>query len=165
MKPLPVVICVFVVGILTISTCGCTSLTGSVAPPPDNLADAIDDFYKERNFSYAAFLVDKEGDTVTYTGTVTDPPDLAERYITEVRVILTTNDTSAKNAYDSEVKYIQAKQQNSSAYRSGIHRTPPKETSGLVLYGATTDHLDYLTKADMTEYTQVLSYFSRPFST
>jgi hypothetical protein len=176
MKQSTMVICVFVIGMVTIGTCGCTSFlnttsTGSASPspPPDNLAGAIDNFYKQKNYTVnMPFYITKKGDTVTYHGLITDPQTVSPRYVTNVTVVLTTNKTAANEAYDIAQANANAHLESHplSGYQIRTQQTPPNQMSSLALYGATTSGRDYLNKvADMTKYYQVLSALGIPTTT
>jgi hypothetical protein len=99
----------------------------------------------------------KKNDTVTYQVFVTEPLTVNPRYSTNVTVLLTTNRTAAREAYDIADANLEAYTKSHTSYHTQNKLTPPGEMSGLVLYGATSSGLDYLNAADMGEYYQVLS--------
>ena len=174
MKALTFVICVTIIAVLTVGTCGCTSLSNvtksgvapSVSPPPENLTTAIDNFYKQKNFTVnLPSYITKKGDTVTYHILVTDPQTVAPRYLTNVTVVLTSNSTAAGEAYNITNANFNAQTAIYKSYHLHIHVTSPGETSSLVLYSHTVDSLDYLNEADMSKYYQVTSSFGTPITT
>ena len=135
-----------------------TSGSASPSPPPDNLAGAIDDFYKQKNYTVnRPCYMTKKNDTVTYQALVTDPQTVNPRHLTNVTVLLTTNKTAANEAYDIADANYRAFQQSHTSYKTSLHLLSPQEMSSLRLYGATTTGYDYLNKADMSQYYQVLS--------
>ena len=181
MKPLTLVIYLSVLITLIIGTCGCTSFvkttnssaSPSVSPPPENLTTAIDNFYKQKNYTVnLPSYITKKGDTVTYHILVTDPQTVAPRYLTNVTVVLTTNRYSCRRT-----RHDIAQRQRRRAAPAIIHQavtdlqdfnvTPPGQHEQLSpLRRTLRAGNDYLNEvADMTKYYQVTSAFGTPATT
>jgi hypothetical protein len=121
------VIAVLLLVVASLSIAGCTvsntptatptepptaqGVQATVAATPDtsslgagNLAGAISDRYKSLNYAVnTPFKVTKSGDTITYTGVVTDGPKVLTPYKRDITIVLTPTRTSARSIYQTSV--------------------------------------------------------------
>jgi hypothetical protein len=79
-------------------------ITGSKTLAAENLAGAIDDLYKSKNYTVnTPFTMTKAGDTITYKGVVTDGPGVLVPFKRTVTVVLTPTRDNAKAVYQTAV--------------------------------------------------------------
>jgi hypothetical protein len=91
--------------------------TATVAATPDtrslaagNLAGAIDAQYKSKDYTVnTPFKVTKSGDTITYTGIITDGPKVLTPYKRDITIVLTPTRTSARTIYQTSIDAQKAK--------------------------------------------------------
>lgn len=168
MKPLTFVICVTIIAVITVGTCGCTSLSNvtksgvapSVSPPPDNLASAIDSVYKNASYTVITpFTMTKNGDIVTYHGVVSSPPAAGTPYKLDITIVLTANATAAHAAHDAGQVHVRTQKEYYPTYQSGNQLAPPGQSS-LLLSG--TDTGEHLNTTAVADYYQVVTFFATP---
>jgi hypothetical protein len=152
-----------------------TSGVGKLAA--DNLAGAINDLYKEKNYTVnTPFTMTKNGDVITYHGVVTDGPQKLTPYKRNVTVVLVPDRAAARTTYRSAVdaQTAQGFQEDLSSNSSVVFWTGylgtkypsnnsiPKVRvdlnqpfySGLILGG---EYQEILFSADVSNYYQVLT--------
>jgi hypothetical protein len=150
----------------------------------DNLAGAIDDLYKEKNYTVnTPFTMTKDGDKITYHGVVTDGPQKLTPYKRNVTVVLVPDRAAARAAYNSTVGTLKAQgfqeylSSNSSVvfWTGYLGRTTADPStplvrvdlnqpfySGLILGG---EYHEILFSADVGNYYQVLIDQQTPVAT
>jgi hypothetical protein len=150
----------------------------------DNLAGAINDLYREKNYTVnTPFMMTKSGDTITYHGVVTDGPQKLTPYKRNVTVVLVPDRAAARTTYRSAVDAQKAQgfQEEMSSNSSVVFWTgylgttsPNPSTprvrvdlnqpfySGLILGG---EYLEILFSADVNNYYQVLTDQQTPVAT
>jgi hypothetical protein len=110
MKPFTLAVCVTIIVAIIIGTCGCTSSPNEATPTPaaslapDNLARALNDMYRENGYTVnAPITMTKLGDTITYHGVVTDPPQKKYPTKQDFTIVLVPDRASALDTYRSSV--------------------------------------------------------------
>jgi len=163
------------------ATVGSTPSAGSLAA--DKLAGAIDEKYKSEGYTVnTPFKVTKSGDTITYTGVVTDGQKVLTPKKHNVTVVLTTSRDTAKTAYQASIDeqkangYVEYLTSNYSSYSywmgylgttSSSNPSTPSVTvtlnqpysSGLILPG---DSNLYLSSGYVKDYYQLNTNLETP---
>jgi hypothetical protein len=81
-----------------------TAQGAQATPGADNLANAMTTYYKEQNYTVNTPLkMTKSGDTMTYTGVVTDGPKVLTPYKRNITIVLTPTRTSAQTIYQTAI--------------------------------------------------------------
>jgi hypothetical protein len=150
----------------------------------DNLAGAIDDLYKEKNYTVnTPFTMTNNNGTISYHGVVTDGPQKLTPYKRNVTVVLVPDRAAARAVYKSTVDTQKAQgfQEEMSSNSSVVFWTgylgttsPDPSTprvrvdlnqpfySGLILGG---EYQEILFSADVNNYYQVLTDQQTPVAT
>src|SRR5665647_390643 len=118
-KTITVIIVLLLLVVASLSVAGCTTSNTSTATPPatataqgaqpipgaaDNLAGDITAYYKKNNYTVnTPFTMNKSGDTITYTGVVTDGGKPITPYKRNITIVLTPNRTSARTIYQTAI--------------------------------------------------------------
>jgi hypothetical protein len=117
LKPITAIIVLSLV-VASLLVSGCTTSNTSTATPTatptaqgaqatpgaDNLAGAMTAYYKEQNYTVnTPFKMTKSGDTLTYTGVVTDGSKVLTPYKRNITIVLTPTRTSAGTIYQTAI--------------------------------------------------------------
>ena len=83
---------------------GAQATASNTGAGADKLAGLINDKYKSNDYTVnTPFKMTKSGDTITYTGVITDGPKVLKPYKHNVTIVLTPNRTSAKTIYQAAI--------------------------------------------------------------
>jgi hypothetical protein len=149
-KSIPVItVLLLVVASLLVS--GCTTPNTPTATPTatttaqgvqaspgtaDNLAGVLTAYYKENNYTVnTPFKMTKSGDTLTYTGVVTDGPKVLTPYKRNITVVLTPTRTTAQTIYQTAIDtqkalgYQEYQKTNVSSFSYWIGTLGPQSSS------------------------------------
>ncbi len=179
MRLLTLALCVTLIAALAIGVCGCTTNTNTSTTTqklaPDALAGAINDRYRAHYYTVdTPFTMTTQGNTITYTGVVTDGTKVGTPHKHNVTLVLTPDRATAKTTYNGTISQQKAQgYQEFSSSQNSWHgylgttsstdpSTPsvwdqwfdPSENNGLWLPGAS--GFESLDNADLSSHYEVM---------